>query len=204
MTSVNGTLKGGHIVTASLTVASKKNINDDFSPALTDYPSDPADIEAEYSRSRADERVRFVTSAILRLPMRFMVAPIFEYGSGQPWNARLGYDFNADGKAGDRATGVPKFSQDGPSFANVNLRITHRLPLGGGRGIDLVARDVQSVQPQERRRELDSDRAVPERADAGQRARCPSWRIRATAVPPRRCRRSRRSSVSESAFDAEG
>lgn len=138
--SVNGTTKGGHLVTASLTVASKKNINDDFSPALTDYPSDPANIEAEYSRSRADERVRFVASAILHLPMRFTVAPIFEYGSGQPWNARLGYDFNADGKSGDRAAGVPKFSQDGPSYANVNLRLTHRLPFGGGgRGVDLVA-----------------------------------------------------------------
>ena len=31
--SLNGTLKGGHIVTASFTVADKKNINDDFSPA---------------------------------------------------------------------------------------------------------------------------------------------------------------------------
>jgi hypothetical protein len=71
--------------------------------------------------------------------MRFTVAPIFEYGSGQPWNARLGYDFNSDGRTGDRAVGVPKFSQDGPAFANVNLRITHRIPLGGGRGIDLMA-----------------------------------------------------------------
>lgn len=137
--SVNGTLKGGHILTASLTIASKKNINDDFSPAATDYPSDPANIEAEYSRSRADERARFVTSAILHLPMRFTVAPIFEYGSGQPWNARLGYDYNADGRTGDRAVGVPKFSQDGDKFANVNVRITHRIPLGKGRGIDVMA-----------------------------------------------------------------
>ena len=137
--SVNGTLKGGHIVTASLTIASKKNINDDFSPAATDYPSDPANIEAEYSRSRADERARFVTSAIVHLPMRFTVAPIFEYGSGQPWNARLGYDYNADGRTGDRAAGVPKFSQDGEKFANVNVRITHRIPLGKGRGIDVMA-----------------------------------------------------------------
>ena len=105
---------------------------------MTDYPSDPALIEAEYSRSRADERVRFVTSAVLHLPMRFTVAPIFEYGSGQPWNARLGYDFNSDGKVGDRAAGVPKFSQDGSNFANVNLRVTHRLSFGSRR-IDLIA-----------------------------------------------------------------
>src|SRR4029079_13213231 len=94
--SVNGTMKGGHILTASFTVASKKNINDDFSPALTDYPSDPANIDAEWSRSRADERLRFVSVALLRLPARFTIAPILEYGSGQPWNERLGYDFNGD------------------------------------------------------------------------------------------------------------
>jgi hypothetical protein len=52
--SLNGTLKGGHLITASFTWADKKNISDDFSPAATDYPSDPADIEAEWGRSRAD------------------------------------------------------------------------------------------------------------------------------------------------------
>jgi len=139
VTSLNGTLKGGHLVTASLTIASKQNINDDFSPALTDYPNDPANIEAEYGRSRADERVRFVTSAVLRLPANFTVAPIFEYGSGQPWNSRLGYDFNGDGKVADRAAGVAKFSQDGPSFASLNLRAAYRLPIGKGRGADLIA-----------------------------------------------------------------
>ena len=54
--SLNGTLKGGHIITASVTIADKQNISDDFSPALTDYPNDPANIAAEYGRSRADER----------------------------------------------------------------------------------------------------------------------------------------------------
>ena len=88
--SVNGTIKGGHVVSSSLTVADKKNIEDDFSPALTDYPNDPANLEAEWGRSRGDERYRFVASAVLRLPARFTVAPIFAYGSGQPWNYRLG------------------------------------------------------------------------------------------------------------------
>ncbi len=88
--SVNGTVKGGHIVTASFTAADKQNINDDFSPALTDYPNDPADIEAEYGRSRADERYRFVASAVFQLPYRLQLAPIFEYRLGSaleppPW-----------------------------------------------------------------------------------------------------------------------
>jgi len=137
--SVNGTLKGGHVITASFTVADKKNINDDFSPALTDYPNDPADIEAEWGRSRADERYRFVASAVVRLPANFTVAPIFEYGSGQPWNRRRGYDFNGDGKISDRLPGVPRFSEDGPDFASVSLRTTYRLRLTDRVGLDLIA-----------------------------------------------------------------
>lgn len=137
--SLNGTLKGGHVVTTSFTVGSKKNINDDFSPALTDYASDPADIEAEWGRGRADERYRFTASAVLRLPARFTVAPIFEYGSGQPWNRRYGYDYNGDGKSSDRMPGVAKFSEDGPTFASVNLRATYSLPLGAKAKADLIA-----------------------------------------------------------------
>lgn len=157
--SLNGTLKGGHLVTASLTLADKKNINDDFSPALTDYPNDPADIEAEWGRSRADERVRFTASAILRLPARFTVAPIFEYGSGQPWNRRRGYDYNGDGKTSDRLPGVGRFSEDGPSFGQVNLRITYGIPFGSRAKADLIAEffnlfnrdnlDVNSLQNSE-------------------------------------------------------
>lgn len=137
--SLNGTLRGGHVVSASFTVADKKNIGDDFSPALTDYPSDPADIEAEWGRSRADERYRFVASAVMRLPYNFTVAPIFEYGSGQPWNRRLGYDFNGDGKTSDRLPGIGKFSEDGPDFSSVNLRVTYRLRATERVGVDVIA-----------------------------------------------------------------
>jgi hypothetical protein len=139
VSSLTGTLKGGHLVTAAFTIADKKNINDDFSPALTDYPSDPANIEAEWGRSRADERYRFTSSAVFRLPARFTVAPIFEYGSGQPWNRRYGYDYNGDGKLSDRKPGVAKFSEDGPNFASVNLRVSYALPLGAKARANFVA-----------------------------------------------------------------
>jgi len=139
VTTLGGTLKGGHIVTASFTVASKKNINDDFSPKLTDYPSDPANIEAEYGRSRADERYHFVASAVLKLPLRLTLAPIFEYGSGQPWNRRIGVDFNGDGTNSDRLPGVPRFSENGPNYINMNLRLTYGLKLGGRLQADLIA-----------------------------------------------------------------
>jgi hypothetical protein len=154
--SVNGTVARKHIVTASFTLADKKNINDDFSPALVDYASDPSNIEAEYGRSRGDERFRAVISAVLRLPLELSVAPIFEYGSGQPWNPRLGYDFNGDGKSSDRAQGVARFSQDGPSFAQVSLRLTKKFPFGKHGGVEAIVEgfnllnrtnyDVNSVQ----------------------------------------------------------
>ena len=87
---------------------------------------------------RADERVRFVTSGVFRLPAHLTLAPIFEYGSGQPWNDRLGYDFNGDGKNGDRNAGLAKFSQDGPTFASMNVRLAYRVPLSGRAGIDVI------------------------------------------------------------------
>lgn len=139
VTSLTGTIKGGHLLTASFTVADRKNINDDFSPALTDYPNDPTNLEAEYGRGRADERYRFVASGVFHLPYQFTIAPIFEYGSGQPWNRRYGYDYNGDGKSGDRMPGVAKFSEDGPDFMSVNLRATYRLALGTRVKADLIA-----------------------------------------------------------------
>ena len=137
--SLNGTLKGGHIVTASVTFASKKNISDDFSPEFpTGYPNDPANIEAEYGRGRSSERYRFVLSGVFRLPYQISVAPVLEYGAGQPWTQRLGYDFNGDGKNSDRAVGVDRFGQDGPRYSNVNLRISKTLAFGG-LGVEVIA-----------------------------------------------------------------
>ena len=139
ITSLNGTLKGGHLITASLTVASKKNISDDFSPSFPfGYPSDPADIEGEWGRSRNDERYHLVVSGVFRLPWGLTLAPIYEYGSGQPWNHLLGYDFNGDGKNSDRPAGVERNDQDGPIFRSLNLRITKTFKLGEAGEVDLI------------------------------------------------------------------
>jgi len=137
--SLNGTIKGGHVLSTSFTVADKKNIEDDFSPAVTDYPNDPANLEAEWGRSRGDERYRFVASAVLRLPARFTVAPIFTYGSGQPWNWRLGYDRNGDGRNSDRPDATPRFSENGPNYTSFDVRLTYGLPLGPRAKVDLIA-----------------------------------------------------------------
>lgn len=138
--SLNGTLKGGHLVTASLTFADKKNRSDDFSPEFpTGYPSDPADLAAEYGRARSNEDLHLVLSGVFRLPWRFTVAPIFTYGSGQPWTRRYGYDFNGDGKTGDRMPGVERFGQDGPVYRSFDLRLTKAFELGTAGTLEVVA-----------------------------------------------------------------
>ena len=137
MASLNGTLKGGHLITASVTYQDRKNISDDFSPAANDYPSDPADIDAEWGRGRSDERWRAVLSGIFRLPWTITVAPVYEYGSGQPWTRRLGYDYNGDLRFSDRAEGVLRNDEEGPDYSNLSMRITKGFNLGGGR-LDLI------------------------------------------------------------------
>jgi hypothetical protein len=137
--SVNGML-GPHIITSSLTWADKKNISDDFSPVFPyGYPSDPADIEAEYGRSRGTEDLRLVLSGVFRLPANFNAGVTYIYGTGQPWNPIYGYDYNGDGKNSDRMPGVARNSGDGPRFSQLNLRISWTLGIKGGSGLEFIA-----------------------------------------------------------------
>ncbi|HEX3125734.1 MAG TPA: TonB-dependent receptor [Thermoanaerobaculia bacterium] len=136
---LNGTLRQNDLVTLSVTSADKKNISDDFSPEFPfGYPNDPANIDAEYGRSRASEDYHIVATGIFHLPWEVTVAPIYEYGSGQPWNHRLGYDFNGDGKNSDRPTGVERNSEDGPVFRQLNLRLTKGFTILGDQRLDLI------------------------------------------------------------------
>lgn len=138
--SVNGNLKGGHIVTAAATLADKKNVNDDFSPEFTiGYPSDPANPEAEYGRARSAERYRIVVSGVFRLPWTMTLGPYYEYASGQPWTRRYGYDYNGDLKFGDREPGVERYAEDGPPFRTFNLRLTKSFSLGGAGTLEVIA-----------------------------------------------------------------
>jgi hypothetical protein len=138
--SLNGTLKGGHLFTLSYTLASKKNISDDFSPEFPiGYPNDPANLGAEYGRSRSDERHRVVFTSVIRVPWDLTVAPIIEYGSGQPWTQRLGYDYNGDGKNSDRPAGGARFGQDGPTYNQVSLRITKAVTFAKTQRVEFIA-----------------------------------------------------------------
>ena len=138
--ALNGALKGGHLVTSSVTFADKKNLNDDFSPEYpTGYPNDPANIEGEWGRGRSAEDIRVVLSGVFRLPWQFAVSPIFQYGSGQPWTHRLGYDFNGDGFNSDRPVGVDRMGEDGPCYRRLDLRLSKNFNLGSSLAIDVIA-----------------------------------------------------------------
>jgi hypothetical protein len=138
--ALNGTFGKGHLFTSSVTFADKKNISDDFSPEFPfGYPNNPADIEAEFGPSRSAEDVRVVLSAVFRAPWRITVAPIIEYGSGQPWTRRLGYDANFDGKNSDRRSGVGRNEEEGPEFKSLNLRLTKAIAIGSYGVLDLIA-----------------------------------------------------------------
>jgi hypothetical protein len=153
--SLNGNIRERDLITASLTYAEKENISDDFSPDFpTGYPNDPANIEAEYGPARGDERYRLVISGVFHAPWGLQIAPIYEYGSGQPWTRRLGYDFNGDGKNSDRANGVGRNQEDGPPFRQLSIRVSKAFGFAFGQ-VEAIAEafnvtnvvnyDVQSV-----------------------------------------------------------
>jgi len=138
--SLNGTFGPGHVITSSLTYTDKKNISDDFSPVFPyGYPSDPADIEAEWGPSRGAEDLHLVLSGIFRLPLNFNIGATYIYGTGQPWNRIYGYDYNGDGKNSDRMEGVTRNSMDGPRFSQLNLRVSWTLDLPDGSGLEFIA-----------------------------------------------------------------
>jgi hypothetical protein len=138
--ALNGNIRQRDLVTASITLADKKNISDDFSPDFpTGYPNDPADLEGEWGFARGHERYRIVLSGVFHAPWGLQVAPIYEYGSGQPWTHRLGYDWNGDGKNSDRPAGVGRNEEDGPPFRQLSLRLTKAFTTSGFGQVELIA-----------------------------------------------------------------
>jgi hypothetical protein len=154
--SLRGNIRQRDLLTAAVTIADKKNISDDFSPDFpTGYPNDPADIESEYGFARGHERYRIVLSGIFHAPWGLQISPIYEYGSGQPWTHRLGYDANGDGKNSDRPAGVGRNEEKGPPFRQLSLRVTKAFEVPGFGQLEAIAEafnvtnvtnyDVQSV-----------------------------------------------------------
>lgn len=97
----------------------------------------------EFGPSSADERHRFVTSAIVRLPWDLELAPVVQAASARPYTAYSGQDLNGDGVYGgsgeegifgDRliVNGVqlPVNSMRGDPFFQADLRVSKGIRLG--------------------------------------------------------------------------
>jgi len=117
-------------------------------------PADPAglpigfDAQAFRGPSAADQRHRFVASAVAELPWRLQISGIVTLASGRPYTALAGVDFNGDGlPANDRARGVasdpasrPGRNQElTPDFASVDLRLARRVALSRRVTLELLA-----------------------------------------------------------------
>jgi hypothetical protein len=105
-----------------------------------ELPADNFDLDAEWGRSGA--RHRYNTSANFRLPWNVNADTIFNWSSGDPYTLTTGEDDNLDTEVNDRPEGLPRNSETGPGFFEVDMRLSKAIQLrseevfveGGGTG----------------------------------------------------------------------
>ena len=185
---LNGNIKGGHVVTASVTFASKNNINDDFSPEFpTGYPSDPANIEAEYGRGALVRALSASSSPASSASRGSSPSPpSSSTAPASPGRSASATTTTATARLGDRAAGVDRFGRGRPALQQrepprlEGVRLRRLRPRGHRRGL-------QPLQHRQLRRDVDRRRAVPRRARRSRTRRPrPTSRTRTTASTPRR------------------
>jgi hypothetical protein len=109
----------------------------------TDFNSDYSPFNAtclrcDYSLSDFDQRNKVVLAGIFESPWEdskilsgFQFAPIFSYNSGHPFNLLAGADINGDGHfTNDRPPSAGRNTGIGPSYTNLDLRISRAIKLG--------------------------------------------------------------------------
>lgn len=117
-------------------------------------PADPAgfpigfDPQAFRGPSAVDQRHRFVASAVADLPWRLRLSGVVTLGSGRPYTALAGFDFNGDGTpvtdrarrvATDPNSRVGRNRELTPDYASVDVRLTRRVDLSRRVALDLIA-----------------------------------------------------------------
>ena len=109
--------------------------------------------------ARSDARHKVTLSAIIQLPWRVTVSPLFRYRSALPIHIWTGYDVNADGANNDIYTtayrftgvddaGVPSFEEmgacktincgRGAPLTQFNLRVSKGVRLAGNLNVELI------------------------------------------------------------------
>jgi hypothetical protein len=108
------------------------------------------DPDSERGPATHDQRHRLVLSGTYRLPGDFSASMILTAASGRPFTPLAGLDLNADGNGGafppdrarrtpaDPASSVGRNSETTDAIANVDLRVSKGLPLGGAASLELI------------------------------------------------------------------
>jgi len=133
-----------------------------FSKAIdevTDFNSDfsaqnPLDLRADRALSSFDQRHRVVLSGVFQVPKyggdslaskifsNFIFSPIFNYGSGRPFNLQLGgsVDANGDGRSQtDRPGSIGRNTGIGENIYTLDARLSRRFRFGERRSLELIA-----------------------------------------------------------------
>lgn len=118
----------------------------------TDFNSDYSPFNAtclrcDYSLSDFDQRNKVVIAGLFQSPWEhskilggFEFAPIFSYNSGHPFNLLAGADINGDGHfTNDRPPAAGRNTGIGPSYTNLDLRLSRMFKLGEKWNMQLTA-----------------------------------------------------------------
>ena len=131
--------------TLSKTIDEVTDFNSDFSA------QNPLNLRADRGLSSFDQRHRVVLTGVFQTPKfgdsaassifsNFVLAPVFNYGSGRPFNLLLGFDANNDGRSqSDRPGAVGRNTGKGESLYTFDMRLSRRLKFSERRYLELIA-----------------------------------------------------------------
>jgi hypothetical protein len=90
-------------------------------------PADNYNLAAEMGRSDSDRRHQLNALGVFDLPGQVRLGMLLIAKSGAPFDITTGRDDNHDTRANDRPAGVTRNTGKGPSFAQLDLRLTKEL-----------------------------------------------------------------------------
>jgi len=113
-----------------------RTMND--SGGLDWYPSNDWNPAAEWARADFDRRHRLLLLAGMAPGRQTNVGVALTIQSGQPYSETAGSDLFNNGRSNARPPGVPRNSLQGGAFAELDLRLSRDLHVGGGSGLTMT------------------------------------------------------------------
>src|SRR5262249_5381347 len=101
----------------------------DSASTFTSLPANNYDANADWARADYDRRQIFNFLGLYNLPKGFTSSVIFNAWSGLPYNITTRFDNNGDTVANDRPPGIGRNAGRGPSYFNIDMRLSRRYRL---------------------------------------------------------------------------